>query len=109
VKHNGATYDYFENFNSNNFSTRSTAKGWPNAPIAFRKGDKFESSMKLWFNHLARARAYFVAPEDGSYTFYLVCKTWCVLNVLEDDFEGDNIIITKTVGADIQTDAYTTK
>ena len=104
----GAAFDMFDKFDTNDFEVRFDIATYPRAPyfIMNPKG-KFENTKNLWFNHLARARALFVAPESGKYTFYLVCKTRCQLDISEVGFSV-YVLATKTVGADLSLDNYKT-
>lgn len=108
TRHSGAVFDYFHNFNSNDFTLRHDLAPYPKAPYIFETAaGKFEFFRNLWFTHLARGRALFVAPESGKYTFYLVCKTRCQLDISEVGFSV-YVFGTKTVGADIGTNNYKT-
>lgn len=108
TRHNGAVFDYFNNFDSNDFSLRHGIGSYPKAPYIFEtSAGKFEFVRNLWFKHLARGRALFVAPESGKYTFYLVCKTRCQLDISEVGF-GVYVFGTQTVGTDIGMDNYKT-
>ena len=100
-------------FDSNDFSIRKDMEDYKHAikkPYYVKDMDKFEYQLSPWYNNLFRAQSYFVPPQSGKYTFHLACKTRCQFDLSDIGFDinniGENVILTKTVGADISLDNY---
>ena len=106
-------FDTFHSFDSNDFSKRKDMDSYKHElkkAYILQDADKFEYQTSLGYNYLFRAQSYFVPPLSGKYIFHLACKTRCQFDLSDIGFDinnkGDNVILSKTVGADIPLNNY---
>ena len=101
-------FDTFLYFKDSDLSKRAQFEDYKHdvkKPYIVQDTDKFEFSIKYWFDHLFRAQAYFVPKKTGKHIFYVTCKARCQFDLSDVGFDignkGENVIVSKLVGADI--------
>ena len=106
-------FESYTGFDSNDFSIRKNMDNYKHTqkrPYMVKETPTFEYTARYWYHFLLRAQAYFVASQTGLHKFHLACKTRCQFDLSDVGFdiknEGEDVILSKTVGGDIGLQNY---
>ncbi|MFT5495913.1 MAG: hypothetical protein ACI9TH_001310 [Kiritimatiellia bacterium] len=88
------TLEYYHNISGSSLSNLTADPDFPNSPNVTKQSTALATAPGYADNFGARARALFVAPATGNYTFWIASDDASELRVSTDDTEGNASVVS---------------